>query len=233
MYFLCVIICRMEIWHRSDQGLSLDHGNSSGFSRAFLFLPLRTRHWPLHPSIPHWKPRGRGEECKMSMVRLHQHLWRERERGGGGREGERQRDGGARPDCPLLFYIANQGQKWNSAHSVQGVHLCTLLERSLQTDPGLWTKARLQNTEQESANHHRTNETGSKVWWIFAIWTTCEENQWRTKCVSHREFKVGWCCWKAFISITEAQHTSTHLSLALSPLPVLKTVGAAMHLTGQ
>lgn len=59
VYFLCVIICRMEIWHRSDQGLSWDHGNSLGFSRAFLFLPLRTRHWPLRPPVPPLKTQRR------------------------------------------------------------------------------------------------------------------------------------------------------------------------------
>lgn len=55
---------------------------------------------------------------------------------------ERGRDEGARPGRPLFCYIAKQGQKWNSTHSVQGVRLCTLLNGSSRADPGLWTKAR-------------------------------------------------------------------------------------------
>lgn len=98
----------MEIQHRSDQGLSWDHGNSLGFSRAFLFLPLRTKHWPLHPSIPYWEHRGSAEECWMSMVRLHQHLWREG-------------DGGSLCDLMSLCTAtaAVRGQEWKCTHTVK------------------------------------------------------------------------------------------------------------------
>lgn len=54
---------------------------------------------------------------------------------------EKERDEGAGPDRPLFCYIAKQGQKWNSAHPVQGVHPRTL-NGSLRTDPGLRTKGR-------------------------------------------------------------------------------------------
>lgn len=108
LYLQCDLMGTMEIQHRSDQGLSWDHGNSLGFSRAFLFLPLRTKHWPLHPSIPYWEHRGSAEECWMSMVRLHQHLWREG-------------DGGSLCDLMSLCTAtaAVRGQEWKCTHTVK------------------------------------------------------------------------------------------------------------------
>lgn len=158
VYFLCVIICRMEIQHRSDQGLSKDHGNSLEFSRAFLFLPLRTRHWPLHPSIPPLKTQRRrrgmqnvnGQTTAAPLER-----------------GRTSRCEVWPSSAPLALLIGCQ--KWNSTRSVQGGQRTN--RHGLTPDSE--QKRGLQDRKKESANHGRTNETDSIVWWILGIWTTC------------------------------------------------------------